>query len=192
MSPNKISKFSLCALLLIPLVSLPALAQNQSPAASLEELRSRGGLREGETLQITDDKGATFKARFAEIRDRAIAITIDGTRRELAESTIREITHRRRDVWWNGMLIGLAAGVAGGAIVTRSACENDSECAFYTGLVALPVGAGIGAGVGAAIDFAIKKYDAVYARPGTAFYRGLAVSPIISKDTKGLAVTFSF
>jgi hypothetical protein len=173
-------------------ISMSAEAQDAAPAASFEELRSRLKLRQGESVQITDENGAKFKAKVTEIRDHAIAITVDGVPRELSESAVREIRHRRRDVWWNGMLIGLGTGLAAGAVMTAVTCENDSECAFYFALAALPITAGIGAGAGAAIDFAIRKHDTVYARPVASINRGLTVSPIFSKDKTGVRVAFSF
>jgi hypothetical protein len=53
----------------------------------------------------------------------------------------------------------------------------------------LPTFAGIGAGTGALIDFAIRKYETVYANPSTS-KRGMRVSRILSKDKKGVRVAF--
>jgi hypothetical protein len=192
-SPYKQFRFFIFACLLPAGMSLPALAQNQAPpSTSFEELRAKLRVRPDENVQITDQTGAKFNARITEIRDQAIAITVNGQRRELSESSVSEIRQRRPDRWWNGMLIGLGAGALTGALITANTCKNDSECRFYMGLVAIPLSAGIGAGAGAAIDFGIKKYDTVYSRPGIPVRSGLSISPILSKDEKGIGVSFAF
>jgi hypothetical protein len=192
MITHKLLKLSVCGCLSLAGISLPAVAQDKPPASSFEGLRSGVNVRPGETVQIIDEKGTKFNARIAEIRDHAIDITVDGVRRQLPESAVTEIRQRRPDRWWNGMLIGMGVGAAIGTITVASACENDSECAFYTALVALPLATGIGAGVGAAIDFGIKKYDPIYTRPGASIRSGLTVSPILSTDQKGIGVSFGF
>ena len=185
----KISASFTCIWLL--LIGKPIPAQAQTPASSFEELRSQPKLRQGESIEITDDTGKKFKARLAEISVRSIGVIVDGVRRDLQESTVREIQHRRRDVWWNGMLMGLGAGAATGAFITSSACDNDPECAFYVGIVSVPLSAGIGAGVGSLIDFAIRKHETVFVRAGAASRR-LSISPILSKDRTGVRLAFSF
>jgi hypothetical protein len=173
------------------LIGIPIHADAQAPATSFEELRSSFKLQPGQSIEITDDAGRHFKARLAEISSRSLGVVVDGQRRDIQESAVREIRQRRPDKWWNGMLIGLGAGAATGFGIAATTCGNDSECRFYATLVAVPVSAGIGAGAGALIDFAIKKHDTIFARPGAAG-RGLTISPILSPDKKGVKLAFSF
>ena len=190
MNIYKISTLYVCGWFL--LIGFCEPAQAQAPAASFEELRSSLKLTEGESIQVTSLDGKTVKGKVAAISDGAIAININGVRQEISESTVREIRHRKPDKWWNGALIGLGAGVAAGAIGVINTCGDDSECQFYASAVFFPTLAGIGAGAGAAIDFAIRKYETVYAASGTTTKRGISMSPILSKDKKGVRVAFSF
>ena len=175
------------------MMSAPTNAVAQAPPSnSFQELRSRLKLTEGESVQITDDSGKRFKAKLARISDRSISVIVSGVQRELPESSVWEIRHRQRDVWWNGMLIGLGAGAAIGAATVVASCGGDTECQFYALAVGVPLFAGIGAGAGAGIDFAIRKHETVYARPNAAGQRGFRVSPILSKDAKGASLSFTF
>jgi hypothetical protein len=59
----------------------------------------------------------------------------------------------QRDSIANGLLIGAAAGGAGGYIWARQQCGgNDAECAAIVNPVGICVGAAIGATVGAILD----------------------------------------
>jgi hypothetical protein len=65
----------------------------------------------------------------------------------------QNVAKPKRDSVWNGLLIGAAAGVAGGYLWARDLCgPNDSECLYYAGPVGVFGGAGIGAVIGAVID----------------------------------------
>jgi hypothetical protein len=58
-----------------------------------------------------------------------------------------------RDSVWDGVLIGLGIGAAGGLVWGRHICGgNDSECFAIAGPVGVLGGAGIGAAIGAIVD----------------------------------------
>lgn len=66
--------------------------------------------------------------------------------------------YRRRDSLVNGTLIGAAIGFAGGLIATNIECgtiKGNDECAVYTRMAFVPIGAVGGAVLGALIDRAI-------------------------------------
>ena len=96
--------------------------------------------------------------------------------------TVRNVTHRTR----YGALIGLAAGIALGAVVPAPAncgqtnCQGGAFMALYGG-----IGAGIGAALGGAVTAASGDLDLLYdARPGT---KSLTIAPILSPSRKGAA-----
>ena len=188
MNRHRIWVLQACAWTLIAAVCLPSNAQ--SPAASFAELRSK--LKEGESVEITDDMGRKLKARISEILDHSITVTANGASRDFSDSAVQQIRKRRPDPRWNGVMIGLAAGVGAGAVAVLTTCPNDPECSVYASLVFFPVFGGIGAGAGAAIDFAIKKYDTVYIRPGASTRVGLRFSPIRGKGNTGIRVALVF
>src|SRR5262245_27021552 len=119
---------------LILFVALTAPLHAQAPATSFEELRAGLKLKENETIEVTDQNGDKYKAKMRGLSADTISITAKGVQRDLTESQVREIRHRRPDKWWNGMLIGLGAGVAAAAVGVATECQNDSECQFYAGL----------------------------------------------------------
>jgi hypothetical protein len=172
----------------------PALqAQATAPAQTFEELQSGLKLKEGETIEITEASGRQYKAKIAAISRESLKIEMNGIERDLKESQVVEIRHRRPDKWYNGMLIGLGAGVGAAVIGVYKACgPNDPECSAIASLAFFPTFAGIGMGTGAAIDFAIKKYDTVYARPGLGSIRSLRIAPIVSRNTAGVSVSLGF
>jgi hypothetical protein len=168
------------------------LRAQQTPATTFEELRSSLKLKEGESIDVTEDNGSKYKARLAAITDRTLAITANGVRRDLMESQVREIRRRRPDRLWNGMLIGMGAGIAAAAVGVAGQCgANDSECTAITTAVFVPVFAGIGLGAGAAIDFAIRKHETVFARPGGG-NSTINIAPILAGRTAGVRVLLSF
>jgi hypothetical protein len=185
LSPRIWSLFTV-VLLAIPL-------QAQTPAGTFEELRDSLKLKEQENIEVTEESGEKYKAKIAAVSEDKIIITVDGQRREVTESQVREIRHRRPDKWWNGMLIGLGAGIASAVVAVPTVCGlNDDECTIIAAAVFLPTFAGIGMGAGAAIDYAIKKHETVFARPTTGTNRNLRVSPILGKKTAGVNVSYTF
>jgi hypothetical protein len=175
------------------LMSFSMTLRAQTPAATFEELQANLKLHNEETIEITDANGMKYKAKIASISDRTLVVTAHGVRRELNESEVLEIRHRRPDKWWNGMLIGLAAGLVAVPVGVGTVCSsNDPECGAIATAVFLPTFAGIGMGAGAAIDFAIRKHETVFARPGTTAYYNVRIAPIVGKGTTGVSVSFGF
>jgi len=96
--------------------------------------------------------------------------------------TVRKVIHRTR----YGALIGLAAGIALGAVVPAPAncghtnCQGGAFMALYGG-----IGAGIGAALGGAVTAASGDLDVLYdARRGT---KSMTIAPILSPSRKGVA-----
>jgi hypothetical protein len=168
-------------------------AQSTAPAETFDELRTGQKLKQGETIEVTETSGETYKAKIASVSRESLRISRQGIERDLTESQVREIRHRRPDKWYNGMLIGLAAGVGAAVVGVSSECgTHDPECEVIASAVFFPTFAGIGMGAGSAIDFAIRKYDTVYARTGQATNRSLRISPILGKSKAGVRVSFGF
>jgi hypothetical protein len=95
--------------------------------------------------------------------------------------TVRKVIHRAR----YGALIGLAAGVALGALVpvpancAETSCRGCAFMALYGG-----IGAGIGAALGGAVTAASRDVDVIYdARPAT---KSLTIAPILAPGRKGM------
>lgn len=96
-----------------------------------------------ETDATEDYRVAAFRA----------GVAVTPWRRQTSAPAAR-IAHPR-DRLWNGILIGLGVGAAGGwAAAATFTCPNDPECLVYTSAVMIPIGAGVGALVGALVDHA--------------------------------------
>jgi hypothetical protein len=142
--------------------SQPPDTRPQKISSTFEELREK--LRNGETVQVTEAAGTTYKARIAELSEKLSVIMPTGARRDLTESEVREIRRRRGDAVWNGLLIGMGVGLAAGvAFGTGEACES-GQCVASSVLAF----SGIGAGAGTLIDLAIRKHETSFeVRPRT-------------------------
>jgi hypothetical protein len=163
------------------------LAQNS--ANSLADLPSQ--VQKGDQIQVTVSDGKIFKGRYESVTDSALQMRLAGKTQNVSAMTITGIRKRRPDSNLNGALIGLAAGVGGGVIATGIVCPNDPECAAVVTLVFVPIFGAGGAGVGALIDQLTHKYDSIYTSQTTGGPH-LRLSPLVSRDKKGVRLTMSF
>jgi len=190
MNSNRTLKSTLWGLVLLGATVMPL--QAQTSANTFEGLRSSLKLKAGESIEITEDNGQKYKAKIAAISDRSIVVTRKGDQRELVESQVLQIRHKKPEKWWNGMLIGIGSGLAAAAVGVGIACDlPDPECQAIVGSIFVPTFAGAGAGIGAAIDRAISKHETVYSRSGVSLER-MRVTPILGKNTAAVRVSFGF
>jgi hypothetical protein len=162
----------------------------QEPAGALSDLRSR--VRKGDHIEVTAHDGNIIRGRFDVVADSSLRIRSGGRTQDIAGATITTIKKRRPDSNLNGLLIGLAVGAGAGVVAARTTCSsNDAECSAIATLVFVPIFAGGGAGVGALMDQLIHKYDPIYMSQTVGQPR-LRLSPLVSKDKKGIRVTMSF
>lgn len=105
--------------LLMSCVLLASSASAQEIAGSFAELRTR--IRFGETLFITDNRGATIEGRLLTVAGSSMDVRLgrnEGTPPlRLSESDVNNIYVVRRDPLWNGPLIGFAIGAGLAAVV---------------------------------------------------------------------------
>lgn len=186
-SPARLCLYGAVGLLTL----MPRLALAQPPARSFAGLQSI--LKTGDEVQVTDSSGKTTEGRIVDVSTSSLRLTVDGRQRDLSEATIREVKRRHPDLWWNGTLIGAAVGTVVGAVVEQGNCGS-TDCGegglvdpgFYV------FGAAIGAGAGALVDRAIRRFDTVFASPSPASVRRFSLSPVLSRDTKGLQLSVTF
>ena len=169
----------------------PETAWTQEVARSFRELQSK--VKTGETVYVTDDAGLEFKGRIAEMSSSSLRLFFQGTHRDLTETDVHEIRQKQSDPLWNGLLIGLGAGAASGVVAPSAVCDlPDPECAATVRIVFVPLGAAIGAITGALIDHALRKSRIIYLKPNSASSTGVRVSPVLSKDLRGMQITIRF
>jgi hypothetical protein len=179
-------------LYLLALMSNPAWAQQQ-PAHSFEELQSQLKVKVDDVVYVTDQSGEGLKGRILGLSATSLRLAVNGTQRDLPETTIREIKKRRPDRWWDGALLGVGIGAAAGYGIGSSICEG-GDCG-EGGLVNpgfAVFGAAIGAGAGTLTDFLIRRFDTVFAAPSTTSPITFRRSPALSKGRKGVEISVSF
>jgi len=93
------------------------------------------------------------------------------------------------DSVWNGVAIGVAAGLGLGAASIVGA--NGYEAEMFA-IATLPILAGIGAGVGFAIDWSIGRPQTVWSASPRAGGAKARVAPILRRDAKAVALRLCF
>lgn len=177
--------------LLFFLAAASSLARSQEPAHFLNELDQK--LRFGDIVQVTNLRGEKIQGKVLQVSGSSLALESGRNRMDFSGDAILEIRKRKKDPWWNGALIGGGIGVAAGLIAARNECGgNDSECSA----IAIPVfvlpGIGIGAAAGALIDRSIRKLEIVFTSVAPPSSTAIRISPVLSREGKGVRLTVSF
>jgi len=164
------------------------MALGQTSANSSVELTDY--ISAGDQVRITDNQGRIIKGKIEQISPDSLMLK--GRSTALSGSAIRQIQKRRKDPWWNGLLVGGIVGTVSGLLIAKSQCTNDSECGAIAMVVFVPAGAAIGMVTGAVIDRSVSKYDTVFTGRVASSQSGFQVSPIISQSQRGLSLSITF
>lgn len=176
------------AILLGVLCGAPAYAQQAATAFhDLPRL-----IKPGETIYITNMRGVTIKGTLVDIsasslelhpsRDSSIPLL------RVAEADVNNITVHRADPWWNGPLIGFAAGAGPGLLIELA---GRTQYEKFSGLGAAGLG-GIGLLTGLLIDALHTDKVVVYVHPPEQRSSRLRVSPSPAKSGIAVQVSVSF
>ena len=172
------------------LIPAAALAQAQVDAfADVPKV-----LEVGRKVAVRGIDGHKTTGRVVEITPTSLTIAIEdalGTiEREVFPShLIRSIN--RTDSVWNGLLIGLGAGIAGAELFVRGNCGprgHDDECAAIAAVVGVATFVPGGVIVGGLID-KFAGHQLIYRAPQRA---SLSIAPVLGRDTGGLAFSVRF
>jgi len=164
------------------------LAPAQESVLPFDELEKEISI--GERVRVIDKSGNMIEGKIADIS--ADSLTLRGRKASLSADSIQVIQKRRKDPWWNGLLIGGGAGAAGGIILAESRCSDDSECSAIARVAFIPAGVGIGMAMGALIDSAVSKYDTVFTGNRASANLRYQIYPVISREQKGIRLSFAF
>jgi hypothetical protein len=176
------------AMLLVTMLSA-APARAQEVATSFEELRKL--VTPGETIYVTDARGAVSKGRLAGLSAASLQLQADrdsgAPPLSLSESGVNNIAVHRSDPLWNGMLIGFVSGAVPVALIGAGASASAGEVAGVT------AGYGaIGLLTGLLIDVLNKENVTIYVhRPRTESSR-IRLSPIVGKSAVGVHLSARF
>ena len=143
-------------------------------------------LDQGDPVTVTDSDGRRLRGRIVDLSASTLALEADGLRRDLSRGDVSVIQRRERDSLKNGAAIGFASGVA--ILVGLIVPDGDLSPTGFMLLGSLFGAAG--AGVGAGLDAPQEESRVVYrAAPSN---RRLAVSPVVSPERQGVAVSLGF
>ena len=125
------------------------------------------GLRAGQKIEVTRDKGETVKGEFAAFDHQRITLRDRHGEQAVPRAEVKQVSLRKRN---RGMWIGAGIGAGGGAAVgaalgARLANESGGDFANLKPAIT-GVCAGIGALVGALIGLAAaSRHTTVYLKP---------------------------
>ena len=183
-------KFTACRLLvgglfLMGLTSLECSAQLVSTFQQLQLL-----VRPGDNIYVTDSVGQTTKGRIAELSASSLGLVVNGSRRDLLQTDVREIRQWRADSLKNGAIIGAAVGGAIAAIGVGGACGFGS-CSVGEVVAGVSIFTGLGAAIGVGFDALIPAKQMIFWNPNRTS-RNLQIRPVLDRSNKGVKVAFSF
>jgi hypothetical protein len=168
-----------------------SLAAGQEPSHSFDELKQN--LTIGDTVQVIACSGNKSQGKVVDISASSLVLKSKEGRLVLPENSVREVKKKQRDLWWNGVLIGGGVGAAAGLIIARKECGgSDPECTAIAGPAFVLPGISIGAAAGALIDYSVKKFETIFTAAATQSQPMIRLSPILSRQQKGVHLSFSF
>jgi hypothetical protein len=145
-----------------------ATAQSLGPARSFDEVQAR--VKVGDLVEVMDASGVSVHGDIVALSDVSLTLLLDGTRREFASGSVRQIDRRRRDPVKDGLLMGLGAGVlvgvlAGSAADSSSCPRRGVECG--QGALVGGIGGAVWGGLGGWLaDVRIRKREIIYLAQG--------------------------
>ena len=165
-----------------------AMAAAQQPVRGFDQLDTR--LKPGDTIWVTDMQGREVKGKVASIDAGAIRLRGD-TPRAIGAADTAIVRHRRPDSLLSGTLIGFGVGAGLGLGFGNFSGQWQWSDAAVGALMIGSLGAGIGVGIDALIP---GKKQVVYRAPGPggAPHARLSIAPVVTRGSKGLAVSFAF
>jgi len=181
---NKAGRILAVVFFLMFLTSVECSAQLVSSFEQLQVL-----VKPGDNIYVTDAAGDTTKGRIAELSPSSLSLVVNGKRRDLAQTDVREIRQWRSDSLKNGALIG--AGVGGGLAAIAIAAIDCYGCGAEA-VGAIAYSAGIGAAIGVGLDALIPSKQMIFFNQSKGSAGKFQIKPILNRSNKGVKVAFSF
>jgi hypothetical protein len=173
--------------------ALGGAARAQAPESSFDGLGK--WLRLGDAVSVTGVDGRKASGKLTNLSPASMTILRDGGPLEFQSASVRTVSIREHDSMFNGAVIGLAAGVAFGAIALGTSCHDDyyySDCGGLVVVGALLYGA-MGTGIGVGIDAITPGRTVVaYQRPAGNAPARVSVAPLLSHSRQGVVLRVAF
>ena len=143
-------------------------------------------LDQGDRITVTDREGRELEGRIVGLSSSTLSLQAGGLRHDLTGGDVSVIRRQARDSLKNGAMIGFLSGAAFAVgLVAGSECSNAGLTLYAASLFG-----GAGAAIGVGVDALHQGSQVVYsAAPPT---RRFAVSPVVSRGSRGLSVSLGF
>ena len=138
-------------------------------------------------ITVTDRTGRELQGRLIDLSPASLSLFTDDGLRNLEETEVAVIRRRQPDSLKNGALLGAVSGavVAGVLMSDEGAGSQPGVYALFMSLFGAA-----GAGIGIGLDAGYVRSQVIYtARRPT---RRVAVSPLLSRHRRGVAVSLGF
>lgn len=169
-------------------VSASAVEAREVMARSFEQLRLLARL--GDEVTVTETGGREVRGIISDLSSSSLVLLVDGGQRVLGEPEVRTIRRHSHAKLATGAKWGFGIGAAVGLVGGAAASADCSGCARWIPIAVAVYGA-MGTGVGVGISAAIPTHPVIYSRSGTSSAT-LMVSPLVTRDRRGLSVAFGF
>lgn len=167
-----------CSVVLAVASLTPALGQTSSSWLELKEV-----IKPEHSVVVMTQDGQRVRGDILQISDTALSLRVGRANEVFPIERVREVSVRRNDRVWNGLLIGAAAGALGGLIPDHlDDCEECHDSLY--GSIA------VGAGTGLLIDALIRAQTLVYRAPGAATKISLGIQTKGHRTAVVLSVRF--
>lgn len=136
-------------------------------------------------ITVTDRAGRELQGRLIDLSPASLSLLTDDGVRDLEETEIAVVRRQQPDSLKNGALVGAISGaVVAGVLMS----DEGADPGIYALFMSLFGAAGAGIGIG--LDAGYVRSQVIYtARRPTA---RVAVSPLLSRHRRGLALSFGF
>jgi hypothetical protein len=132
----------------------------QEPATALDQLKIL--LKTGDKVTLMDLSGQSITGRIERISPDALDLRVKDKVQTFAEKDLRQITQKKQDSIFNGLLIGAAVGFGATLPVYLSLAEDDEK---GLAVAASALWGLIGSGIGALVDASVTQKQLIYFRP---------------------------
>jgi hypothetical protein len=150
-------------------------------------------VKPGDRISVRDSSGNIAEGKIESLSNSSLRLRMGRSSRDIADAEIREITQRRHVVDVRMITTGVVLGLAAGAIAIPN--TNSPEWCTGKGAGVCVLGsAAIGGAVFAGLSAIPKRNETIFTQTTQTRTSGIDwnISPVISKDRRGAAMSISF
>jgi hypothetical protein len=156
-------------------------AEAQTPPGAVPDLSPFIGNR----IEVTDESGYVYRGQLIRVSEAGVVVEINQQQREIASSSISDVSRWRKDSVANGILIGTGLGFVIPAFI--GAAVDTGEPGEAAALL-VPPGVAIGLAVGWIVDALHQTKISIF----PVAQKRVTVQPMVSGTRRGLRASLRF